>query len=381
MTAQTRVRVEREDTGLPWTRGQGLGPDPPAWHLWIEADGELVSELWILDVKVRAWGTELLSAGVAGVETPERHRMKGYARELMESCAHFVADEGYEITTLFGIPNFYHRYGYATICPEFEIGVDASALVAEIGTATLGEATVRDMERVASMYNTAHASIDGSVVRDEGSWLGPRYGSNWDRRSRAFVRRDARGQAQAYAVIDDDLSRGSLVITDAAAADERASVVLLAGLAEMSRSRKASAVSFRVHPEAELGRLLRDIGATLETRRPENSGYMARVVDANAVVQKRISEVRAPGAARALDVPKTLNIETNGGSQLLGLGGAAMDALLKVDELGLAQLLFGYQGGGAVRRSGKADARGISDELLDMMFPQNDGYCFWPDRY
>ena len=96
-------------------------------HLWLEVGGELASELWVVDVTVRAWGAELRSAGIAGVATPKPHRMKGYARRLMEACERFTADRRYEISTLFGIPDFYHRFGYATICPECEIRIELDA--------------------------------------------------------------------------------------------------------------------------------------------------------------------------------------------------------------------------------------------------------------
>ena len=105
---------------------------PTVGRLWVEAGGEMVSELWLVDVTVRAWGGTLRSAGVAGVATPKPHRMKGHARRLMEACEPFTGRPGISKSArLFGIPDFYHRFGYATICPEYEVRIDLDALDSE----------------------------------------------------------------------------------------------------------------------------------------------------------------------------------------------------------------------------------------------------------
>ena len=208
-------------------------------HLWLEVGGELASELWVVDVTVRAWGAELRSAGVAGVATPKPHRMKGYARRLMEACERFTADRRYEISTLFGIPDFYHRFGYATICPEYEIRIELDTREMDGPSASLEEVRRSDWDAIARLCNAAYAALDGTVVRHEGAWRGPRQGSDWDRTPQALVSRDAHGQPAAYAVVDNELTDGCLVLSDAVASDDAAGEALALGLAKLARSRGA----------------------------------------------------------------------------------------------------------------------------------------------
>ena len=52
-----------------------------------------------------------------------------------------------------------------------------------------------------------------------------------------------------------------------------------------------------------------------------------------------------------------------------------------MDRLGLVQLLFGYRTFRELRDMGQARASGISADVVAELFPRNDGYCFWPDRY
>ena len=56
--------------------------------------------------------------GIAGVDTNEEHRNKGYSRRVMEDCTAFMTENGFDVAMLFGIPNFYPKFGYATVIPE-----------------------------------------------------------------------------------------------------------------------------------------------------------------------------------------------------------------------------------------------------------------------
>lgn len=350
-------------------------------RLWIEADGELVSQLWVVDVTVRAWGGELRSAGVAGVGTPEPHRMKGYASRLMAACERFAAARGYAVCSLFGIPDFYHRFGYATICPEYEIRVALDALEAGGRAGSLENLQPSDWDPVTRLCNAAYAGLDGSVVRREGTWRGARQGSDWFKKPQALVSRDAHGHPAGYAVVDTELTDDCLAVSEAAARDDAAGKALAGGLAEMARSRGATGLLASLPPDTGLGPLLTRCGGAYLVTRPDNAGYMACIVDLDAVLREYAPVLGERAAACALPAPEALHLRTDIGDGRVSLGGTAPPAELSINRLGLAQLLFGYRTFSELRDTHKADGRGISDELLAALFPRNDGYCFWPDRY
>ena len=350
-------------------------------RLWVEADGEMVSELWLVDVTVRAWGVTLRSAGVAGVATPLPHRKKGHARRLMEACERFAADRGYETCTLFGISDFYHRWGYATICPEYEIRIALDVLGTEGLSAPLEEVLSTDWDAIVRLYNASNAALDGSVVRPETTWQGPKLGSGWYRTPRPLVSRDSHGRLAAYAVVDHELTDGWLAVSDAAASSEASAENLIDGLAEIARLRGASGLLARLHPETGLGPLLTRRGGSPVVTRPDNAGYMACIVDLDAVLEKCAPALVDRAAAADRPVPEVLRVKTDIGDGCITLGGPAPPAELSMDRLGLVQLLFGYRTFGELRETDNADAQGVSDQVLAEIFPRNDGYCFWPDRY
>ena len=350
-------------------------------RLWLEADGELVSQLWVVDVAVRAWGGELRSAGVAGVGTPEPLRMKGYASRLMAACERFAAARGYAVCTLFGIPDFYHRFGYATICPEYEIRVPLDALEAGGWAGSLEDLQPSDWDPVTRMCNGAYAGLDGSVVRREGAWRGARQGSDWFKKPQALVSRDAHGQPAGYAVVDTELTDDCLAVSEAAARDDAAGRALAGGLAEMARSRGATGLLACLPPDTGLGPLLTRCGGTPVVTRPDNAGYMACIVDLDAVLGTCTPALVERSAACHLPLPETLRVRTDIGDGRIALGGQAPPVELSIDRLGLIQLLFGYKSFNELRDSGNARTHRASDEVLAALFPRIDGYCFWPDRY
>jgi len=231
------------------------------------------------------------------------------------------------------------------------------------------------------LCNAAYAGLDGSVVRREGAWRGARQGSDWFKRPQALVSRDAHGQAAGYAVVDTELTDDCLAVSEAAARDDAAGKALAGGLAEMARSRGATGLLACLPPDTGLGPLLTRCGGASLVTRPDNAGYMACIVDLDAVLRKCSTVLGERASACALPVPATLHIRTDIGDGRVSLGGSAPPAELSINRLGLAQLLFGYQTFSELRDTHNADARGTSDELLAALFPRNDGYCFWPDRY
>ena len=121
-------------------------------------------------------------------------------------------------------------------------------------------------------------------------------------------------------------------------------------------------------------------GAAVVTR-PDNAGYMARIVDLSAVLRKCTPSLSARASACDLPVPETIHVRTDIGDGRIALAGQAPPAELAIDRLGLVRLLFGYKTIEELRATRQVDAHGVSDDVLAVLFPRNDGYCFWPDRY
>src|SRR2546423_1535943 len=86
-------------------------------------DGKGVSRLWLLELPMRVGSAVVRMGGIAGVGTDREYRMRGLSRRVMANSTHWMADEGYDCATLFGIRDFYDKFGYAPcmLVPRFEV--------------------------------------------------------------------------------------------------------------------------------------------------------------------------------------------------------------------------------------------------------------------
>ena len=84
-------------------------------------DGECASWLTIVPFTIRIGAAEVRMDGIAGVGTHEKHRMKGYSRRVFEAAVPPMAAGDAAITMLYGIRDFYPKFGYATAGPGHHI--------------------------------------------------------------------------------------------------------------------------------------------------------------------------------------------------------------------------------------------------------------------
>ncbi len=88
-----------------------------------EPGGSPVSWLIINDLEVKVGKTYLKTGGVGGVGTLEEHRMKGYSRMVMEFSIEYMTRNEYDVSMLFGIPDYYIKWGYASTLPNCKITI------------------------------------------------------------------------------------------------------------------------------------------------------------------------------------------------------------------------------------------------------------------
>ena len=77
-----------------------------------------IAHLWVIDFQMRIGTAQVRMAGIGDVYTNRQYRMKGYMRHLYEDTLNYMTAEGYDVSMLFGIPNFYTKFGYATSLPD-----------------------------------------------------------------------------------------------------------------------------------------------------------------------------------------------------------------------------------------------------------------------
>ncbi|MDP6381283.1 MAG: GNAT family N-acetyltransferase, partial [Phycisphaerae bacterium] len=91
------------------------------WRRRLLVGGKAASSVSIVDHTIRIGTSRFRMGGIGSVKTDSRHRLKGHMRKLMEDSVRFMQDRGYVFSMLFGIENFYHKFGYEVSLPEYRM--------------------------------------------------------------------------------------------------------------------------------------------------------------------------------------------------------------------------------------------------------------------
>ena len=98
-----------------------------------------------------------------------------------------MRQEGYPLSALFGISDFYPKFGYAPALVE--CSTELATRYAERASARFDvrEARPEDAPAIAAIYQQTRAYRTASISRDPASWRGFRRGTHWDERGGCFL--------------------------------------------------------------------------------------------------------------------------------------------------------------------------------------------------
>ena len=82
----------------------------------------------VFDLTMRFGCGQLRVAGVGAVTSHPDWQGRGIMKRLAGAAVDGLAGEGYHASLLYGIPNFYDRFGYVTAWPDMEWRVESQEL-------------------------------------------------------------------------------------------------------------------------------------------------------------------------------------------------------------------------------------------------------------
>ncbi len=366
-----------------------LTEDEGSGHLrQLRVDGERASRLWVLDRDIRLAGATVSMAGIGGVRTEPQHRKKGYMRRLMEDTVSYMTDRGYAVSMLFGISDFYNRFGYLPALPEHHLTIatrDAERARSELQPAHVRPLIEEDYPFVFTTGAAADRDRPASVIRDAGTFRGFHRGTGWDVPTRAFIMEAKDGEPSAYFALDDRAD--AMRVTDLGATARAVHPLLLRHLARTAVQRRCGEMEVHAPPDHPFVEFMRRFGCVSHVRHHRMGGGMMRILN-----QDRLFEAIRPGLAERLrrgpmaSSPVRLRLETGLGVTDLRLNadarGREVSASIGLDQDVLTQLVVGYRTVGdvladrAVRWDGEAHA--VAGALFD---GRPCPYAWYADRF
>ena len=366
-------------------------------QLWLD-DETKVSWLAVIDFTMRIGIAEVRMAGIGGVYTEREHRHQGHMRTLFEDTVTTMTDQGYDVSQLFGIANFYNKFGYASSMPGSHATIqtrDAEDAGAR-GDASAPSVTARpaepdDIPEILKLYNAHNAMRTCSIVRTPDRFTRFRKGTRYGDPPKVRVWENEDGQLAGYAVWDDDETHVRVAEIDAW--DDRLFPTLLAALAEVAIAKRCGEIEIHTPPDHPFAEYAQRYGTEWTIRYPRDAAAMMRVLNQGPLMAKlraeferRLTVTSMAGytgvLALATDLGTTTMVFDAGRLSLDEDGdGPAPDATLSLPQSTLMQCLVGYRSIRDVLNSPDVTLDGEGAPLLHALFPRQHPYTWHPDHY
>lgn len=350
-------------------------------------DREVAAALRITSDTLMVGEARLKMGGIGWVATAEHHRRKGLCRRLMDDAMDYLRRHHYHVAMLFGIPDFYHRFGFVTTLADYAVTVDT---VEALGFRTaLRASPVRTAELPA--LQKLHAAVNGavpcSIVRTTAHLR-----NRWKLWGGWHVLKDERGRHVAYLVARAQGDR--LRVDDVGLDDPAFCEDVLAFAGQLASEQSLAHIRFSVPPPHPLARFLLRHRATHEELRDRNAGGMMAFVDLPETLESLVPEWEsrlARSIARDHRTEFTLFVRDNGAEPrpirvranrgAIDLAAATGASKLSLTPGELMHLVTGYLPAGDVLATRRAIVTAEARDLMAAVFPRRTPYV-WPfDRF
>jgi len=351
-------------------------------------DGQSVSHLVVRDTAIWLLGVQVRTGGIGGVGTPREHRRKGYSRRLMEDTLGYMRGLGQDVSMLFGIPDFYDKFGYAPCLPEHLIRVatrDAERTARQTPEYRARPVRPDDHPSMVRLYNRDNRARPGALVRSEDAWRGFRMGSSYHVPASALLLEDADGEPVAYAAFDESTTEVNVI--EVTAADPRFFPCVLREMSAMAVDLRCGHIQLHAPPDHPFALFVRRCGCRVQTDYARMSGGMMRILNQDALFGKlEPALAERIGHSRFAGSRVELRIETDLGASVLRLGTDApgsvpVEARMTLPQHALMQLMVGYRHAADVLTEAQVESRGEVEGLLDVLFGGRSPYVWRADRF
>lgn len=353
-------------------------------------DGRSVSNLTLIDYTVRIGSARLRMGGIAGVGTLEDCRNKGYSRSVLEDTTSYMMQEGYDVALLFGIPDYYHKFGYA-VClsePGFTIDTTQIANLESDDSYTFSPADESDVLKMMHLYNEVNAGRTLSIERFSEYFKGFAKGSRWGIPAEAVVVKSTDGKFLGYTVFD--AVEDSMTVIEVECVDPGAYKSILKYLAKRAEMKNMASIKFlmpQIHPFSVY---CRRFNCTANINYNRCSGGMGRIINQNTMFVKLRDELsRRIRCSEYVGYTGTILISTDIGETVLSfLDGEVRvvcasdsDNSLEIPQSKLMQLVAGYRPIRDLIADDEVKLTGDVVGLLDVLFPMDEPYTWLADHF
>ncbi len=341
-------------------------------------DGRIVTHWGVCGYTMRIGGARVRVGGVTCVATDAEYRKRGLMDRTGRASLGAMRAAGYDMTMLFGIDDFYDRFGYVNAWSPVRYHVNVSELPSGRPGAAPRKFALRTRDDMVAMYNRAYAGLTGTAVRP--TFRRAARAKIWE----GYAWHDARGAVAGYVVTCRH--RGALVCVEYCGDAEQA-LRVLATLAARWRCRD---VWFTVlHDDTPLCKRLRRGNCRVETHRKRSGGPMVRTLNLSATLGKLTREFARRlkrshmagwrGEVLIADPRERVTLAINRSTVSLAPARGSRHGIRGGE--GIAQLIIGSDEPGEIVEAAGIRVTGDARTLIEVLFPNQHPRLCALDEY
>lgn len=371
--------------GLRWLETCGAGyPGFRREHTRIAVyKGEIAGSLRLNTETIRLGEARLRMGGFGWVSTEPRHRNKGVCRALMLNALEYMCAHNYHVSMLFGIPNFYHRFGFATTLADYAILVEASeAMAISASGARIREVKPGEIAVLQKMHAANDADVACSLLRTAAHMT-----NRWERYKNVKVLTNAQGRVQAYFLanrVDDQLHVEEVGLADMSVCPE-----ILSSCVRVASEEAVSRIRFLCPPPHPFARFLLQYKSIHEMRIVRDSGGMMAFVNLGEALESMIPEwesLLAKSSLRDTRIEITFLVDRVSYRVRAQRGAIDVASTPGVNKVGLTceelmHLITGYRHAQDIINIRRRILSPESRALLEVLFPKRTPYVWLADRF
>lgn len=342
-----------------------------------KVNGKIVSAMMLIRRPLRIGTAVVDGAIVAPVATHPKYQGKGYCSAIMKDAIHYMKDQGFDLTILWGIPWLYLRYGYspAMLKPELVINPEQSTSM-EKGPHRFRPFTEVDLKEMTAIYHANSARRTCAEVRSPTM-------SEWQpggSEVKLEVLTDKKDRVTGYRALGTDWG-GHPCAHEIGVLNDEACMVILSSLIELAKEKDLKEFHCIIHPDHPFSRFAFRCGGEIRINRAGGAA-MALVLNLASLLTKMKKEFEARLRSSELhDSRCNLKILSEGESVVLKIDrgrvsvnpdGIKADHQFDIPLAHLNPLVTGYSDIRDVLKNPHIKIRGgkRSIRLIEVLFPR-----------
>ena len=357
-------------------------------------DEERVSVLGLREYQMRFGSAQLKLGGICAVGTREEHRNKGYSRRVMEHTTEFMAENGFDVAMLFGIPDFYHKFGYATVLPETWVEFDTTDVQTDVSTYQIRKFEMEDAPQVLALYAANNAERTGTLVRDP--WKGFMMPGGFGMDADPFVVLNEVGEVIGYFVcgaldVIRNMMEENCILCDIGFRDRTVFESVVRFFADSADHAGVSRIRCSIPADHPFAIFCRRYGCRTYTYNPKNQLGMMRIINQSSTLRRITGELkkRLQRSTQLSQWSGKILISSDLGQDCLRINrgsvahadGHSNAFHLEIPQDKLIQLMMGRRSIEDLAVERDVSVSGEIIPVLETFFPLGHPHVWWSDRF